>query len=386
MKISLTHLSVFLLFVIILSCSKSISNDNNETVKDKTAVSAAETNNVLTVSKAQFESENMQLVSFQEVLFPDQVITSGMIDVPPNSKAVISSYTGGYIKQTSLLIGDNVKKGEPLVIIENPDFLQLQQDYLEVTEQLTYLNAEYNRQKELYAEKIASEKSFLKAESDFKRTNAVYNGLHKKLQMLHMDPDAVKQGRLSSTVIIYAPISGSVTAVYVNTGAYVSPADKIMEIVNTDHIHLELKVYEKDVLKLKEGQKVVFSIPESSNKIYEGDIHLIGKSIDENRTVQVHAHIDEGLQHNFIVGMFVEAKIVIEENMFKALPESSFVVVDKKDYVLFLRSKDSAGYTFVKKEILKGRTYNGFSQILNSSAFKNTDEFLVESFNLVSEE
>ena len=103
-----------------------------------------------------------------------------------------------------------------------------------------------------------------------------------------------------------------------------------MEIVNTEHIHLELKVFEKDVLKLKKGQKVIFRIPESSSKNYVGDIHLIGKSIDVNRTVQVHAHIDHEIKHNFIVGMFVETEIVIENSISKALPESAFVEVDNK--------------------------------------------------------
>lgn len=377
----ITSISISLL---VISCGKS----GNQAEELNTPVNrdGSLASNEIIVSRAQFESEKMKLVNLQEVSFPTYIKTTGTIDVPPNSKAVISAQIGGYIKNSPLLIGDRVKKGQALVTIENLDFIQIQQEYLETSEQLTYLKSEYERQKELFAEKISSKKSFLKAESDYKKTKAVYNGLRKKLQMLNINPTSVENGDLTSVSTIYAPISGSITAVNITTGAYVSPADKIMEIVNTDHIHLELKVFEKDVLKLKKGQKVIFRIPESTNESFEGDIHLIGKSIDENRTVQVHAHIDHKIKHNFIVGMFVETDIVIDNAISKALPESAFIDVDDKSYVLILKSTDNENYTFIKKDLAVGKTYNGFTLIKENSIIKSTDQFLLGGYHLISDE
>lgn len=375
----------FLMSFSVLSCGKS-DNSSKAVLGAPEDVENAVNRDLIVVTKAQFESENMKLLGLQDLPFPTHIRTTGIIDVPPNSKAVISAYAGGYIKNSPLLIGDKVKKGQVLVTIENLEFIQLQQEYMESAEQLTYLRSEYERQKELFSENISSKKSYLKAESEYKITNAMYNGLRKKLQILNIDPASVEEGNLTSVSIIYAPINGSITDVNISTGSYVSPADKIMEIVNTDHIHLELKVFEKDVLKIEKGQKVIFRIPESTDESFEGEIHLIGKSIDKNRTVQVHAHIDHNIQHNFIVGMFVETDIIVEENSSKALPESAFIDVNEKNYVLVLKSSDKDQYTFLKKEVLVGESYNGFIKITDSSSLKDTGQFLLGGYSLIFEE
>ena len=123
----------------------------------------------ISVTKAQFESSKMTLGSLSKQDFPEVVKTTGMIDIPPQSKEVISSFYGGFIKKSSLLIGDKVKKGQALVTIENPKFVDMQQDYLEIKEQLSYLKTEYTRQKTLFDEQITSERNYLKAKSDYKR-------------------------------------------------------------------------------------------------------------------------------------------------------------------------------------------------------------------------
>jgi cobalt-zinc-cadmium efflux system membrane fusion protein len=379
------YLTAFILIFLVFSCGKS--DTKSKGINESSEINEASTNkNLIIVTKAQFQGENMKLASAQELPFPNYIKTTGIIDVPPNSKAIISAYIGGYIKNSPLLIGDKVKKGQALLTIENLEFIQMQQDYIEIAEQLSYLRSEYERQKELYSENISSKKSFLKAESDYKKTSAMYNGLRKKLQMLNISPTSVEEGNLTSISSIYAPISGSITDIGVSTGSYVSPADKIMEIVNVDHIHLELKVFEKDVLKIKKGQKVIFRIPESTNESFEGDIHLIGKSIDKNRTVQVHAHIDHDEKHNFIVGMFVESDILIEDNTSRGLPESAIIDINDKNYVLILKSEDKESYTFLKKELLIGENYNGFNKIIENSSILDTDQFLLGGYNLITEE
>jgi len=378
------YLTVFFLMFLVLSCGKSETKSKDIDESSEMIVPGG-SGNLVMVTKAQFQEENMKLVSVQDAPFPNHIKTTGIIDVPPNSKAVISAYIGGYIKNSPLLIGDKVKKGQALVTIENLEFIQMQQEYIEIAEQLTYLRSEYERQKELFSENISSKKSYLKAESDYKRTSAMYNGLRKKLQMLNISPTSVEAGNFTSVSTIYAPINGSITDISISTGSYVSPADKIMEIVNVDHIHLELKVFEKDVLKIKKGQRVIFRIPEWTNESFEGEIHLIGKSIDKNRTVQVHAHIDFDEKHNFIVGMFVETDIVIADNTSIALPESASIDVNDKNYVLILKSEDKESYTFLKKELRIGESYNGFNKIIDSKSINNTDQFLLGGYNLITE-
>ena len=141
----------------------------------------------VTISKAQLEGGELETGNMEMRNFPVTVRTSGLIDVPPASRAVINAFMGGYIKNTPLLIGDVVKKGQALVTIENPEYLDLQQDYLDAVEQLKYLKADFDRQQTMLAEKVTSEKKFLQAESDYRRNLARYNGLKQKLQMLNIN-------------------------------------------------------------------------------------------------------------------------------------------------------------------------------------------------------
>jgi cobalt-zinc-cadmium efflux system membrane fusion protein len=309
-----------------------------------------------------------------------------MIDVPPENRAVVSAIMGGYIKTTPLLIGDYVKKGQSLVTIENPEFVTLQQDYMQIRQQLNYLQSEYERQKTMVAENITSQKNFLKSESEFKTATAKLNGLRKQLTMLNIPPSDVENGTITSVITLYAPIAGSITKIYVNKGTYVSPASPILEIVDNDHIHLELSVFEKDILKLRKEQKIRFKIPEASSEIYEGEVHLIGTSIDENRTIKVHGHPTNDKNHNFLTGMFVDASIIIDTASAKALPSEAIVTIDDTSYGLLLDSEDDKNRYFKQVILQVGTTADGYTEIKNFEAFKPSDRFLIKgAFNLMGE-
>lgn len=319
-------------------------------------------NEFVHLSKAQFQNSKMEFGILVEKPFAQTVHTTGMIDVPPQSLAVISSFAGGYIKNTPLLIGDKVRKGQRLVTIENPEFITMQQSYLETVGQLSYLKSEYDRQKTMLEEKITSQKSFLKAESEYKTALSRHNSLKKNLEMLNINPASVEAGIIVSQANIYSPIDGNVTQVYVNTGTYVSPADKIMEIMNTDHIHLELKVFEKDLLKLKKGQEILFTVPEASNEVYKAEIHLVGTAINpQSRIAMVHGHIDEKDESNFTAGMFTEAEIVTGNSNKLALPEDAVVELEGKNFVLFVENETADGYELHPMEVKIEANYYGFT-------------------------
>src|SRR5690554_1089171 len=280
--------SIFILSALIfIGCNQGENTTSRET-------EAHADNEIIHVTKAQFDSANMEVGRLTDKPFAQTVKTTGIIDVPPQSKAVISAFSGGYVKNTPLLIGDKINKGQRLVTLENPEFISMQQSYLETAEQLTYLNSEYERQKTMLEENITSQKSFLKAESEYKMAVGRSNSLRKSLQMLNINPASVLDGNIVSQVNIYSPIEGYITKVLVNIGSYVSPADEIMEIMNTDLIHLELNVFEKNLLQLKKGQEILFKVPEASQQVYKGSVQLVGTTIDpKTRVAKIHGQIDE---------------------------------------------------------------------------------------------
>jgi len=348
------YLSAIIALTVIFSCKKA-----------ETEVSEATTNGLISVTKEQFQSGAMEITSPVEQDFDVTVKTSGKIDVPPQNRAKVTTFLGGYIKSTALLVGDKVSKGQALVTLENTEFIDIQKEYLEVAEQINYLKSEYERQKTLYNEKIASQKNYLKAESDYRKNKATYNSLREKLLLLNINPANVERGKLTSTITIYAPISGNIVVMNVNTGMFIAPSDVILEIVQTDHLHLELAVFEKDILKIKEGQPIKFTVPEASKDVFDATVHLVGKSIEgKDRTINVHGHLSDAVKQKLLTGMFVEASVIVDSKKGLAIPAQALITENNKNFVLLLQTDKNNTYSFKKTGVTVGERSEQFVEIV----------------------
>ena len=331
----------------------------------------------IVVSQDQFDTNDLTMGTMEKRTFPKMVETSGMIDVPPENRASVSACMGGFVKKTSLLIGDKVKKGQLLVVLENQEFVQMHQEYLEVFNQLDFLKAEFERNQTLFDEQIASQKNLLQAKSNYQTAQARYQGLGEQLRMLNISPSNVEKGIITSQASIYAPISGSVTKMNVAKGSYVSPATEILEIVDNEHVHLELTVFEKDILKVKKGQKIQFRIPEASEEAFNAEVHLVGTSIDNaKRTIKVHGHLEQE-DGNFLPGMFVDAMIITDTIKTWSLPEEAIIESEGNHYVLKLIAKKDGSYTFDRLAVKQGGTFDGYTEII-SNELNETDQFLTK--------
>ncbi|WP_339658852.1 efflux RND transporter periplasmic adaptor subunit [uncultured Polaribacter sp.] len=358
------NLYILLFSFAFLACGNKEKNTSTE-------VETTVNKNEISISKAQFESEKMEFGQLSDQAFNTVVKASGMIDVPPENKASVSTFVGGYVTKIPLLIGDKVSKGQLIASLKNIEFVEMQQEYLEVAEQLAFLKNEYSRQKTLFDEQITSQKNYLKAESTYKSNLAIYNGLRQKLQMLNINPDAVEKGQITSTIHIYSPINGFVTKVNVSNGTFVSSESELLEIVNTSHIHLELSVFEKDILKIKKDQKILFKVPEASDKIYDAEVHLVGTTINSDRTIKIHGHIHEEEKTNFITGMFIEADIIADSKKEISIPKSTIIHNDDNYYALILRDKKDNNYLFDKIKLEIGLQDENFIQVKNYEVLQN---------------
>lgn len=368
-------LQIAAIFLLLMGCG----NKNKE-------VSATEEQGEpsgIVVTQDQFDTNNLVVGPMEQRTFPKMVETSGMIDVPPENRASVTPFIGGFVKQTSLLVGDRVKKGQLLVVLENQEFVQMQQEYLEVFNQLDYLKAEFERNQTLFDEKIASQKNFLQAKSNYQTARARYQGLREQLHMLNISPSKVEQGNITSQAAIYAPIAGSITKMNVTKGSHVSPATEILEIVDNQHVHLELTVFEKDILKVKKGQKIQFKIPEASEEAFNAEVHLVGTSIDDaKRTIKVHGHLEHE-EGNFLPGMFVDAMIMTDTTKTWSLPEEAVIESEGNYYVLKLVEQTDGNYTFERVAVKQGGTFDGFTEII-STGLNETDQFLTKGvFDLI---
>jgi len=339
-------------FSLLLSCTTS----KNESDQPQEAVVVAGDEVVLT--DEQVKLLDITLGKPESRVLSNTIKVNGMLDVPPQNLIAISAPLGGFIKHTELLQGMKVKKGQVLAVMEHTDYIQLQQDYLDSKNQLEFLEIEYKRQQELASENVSSAKTLQQTKSNYFSTKAKTEGLKAKLKLINISPAEIENGEIKSTVTVISPISGYVSQVNINVGMYVNPTDIMFKIVDTDHLHAEAQVFEKDLSKLKIGQRVFLTLSnENSPRIAK--VYLIGKEISSERTVRVHCHLEKE-DPNLIPGMYFSALIEVGDNSVMALPEDAIVSFEGIDYIFYPVNKNK--YKMV--EVKTGITELGFTEVV----------------------
>ena len=336
------------------------------------ACNSSQTNNETNPANANENSvsltaEQMKIAGIQTGIAEVKTISSvlkvnGAIDVPPQNMVSISFPLGGYLKSTKLLPGMHISKGEVLAVLEDPQYIQLQQDYLMAKAKLSFSEADFNRQKELNATKANSDKTYQQAKADYESQKVLVKSLSEKLQLIGINPTALNEDNLSRSVNVYSPINGFVSAVDVNIGRYVSPTDVLFELVNPEDVHLNLTVFEKDVNKLSIGQKVIAYANQNPDKKYEAEIILVSRNLDANRAAEVHCHFKE-YDKELLPGMFMNAEINVQSNDALTVPEEAVVRWQNKNYVFV----DNGNYNFQITEVQTGVNEKGSIEILTAN-------------------
>lgn len=358
----------------------------NSSEKPETTNTATITENTdkIIISKNQFTAGNMMVGKITSQPFSTVVKANGMFAVPPQNQADVSAYFSGYVKNISLLPGDVVKKGQTLFTIENPDYLQIQQNFLEAKGRLSYLKSDYERQKELIADNVTSKKNFLKAESEYNITLAQYQSLKKRLSLMNINPNTLSGENIRSVISVTSPLSGYATTINASKGMYLNPSDIALTVTKTDDLHIELKIFEKDLPLVKEGQTINISLQNDKGKIYKGKVHLVNKAINiQDRTVDIHGDlINESDVKLFAPGMYIEGEILTTSQEYFALPIEAVANIDN-DYFVLVKENET---TFKRVLVKIGATNNDYIQIINVKDFKPEAEFLTKgAFNLITD-
>jgi cobalt-zinc-cadmium efflux system membrane fusion protein len=360
MRNIITAISVI---VLIHACSPKSENKTEAVTNDST--------NVIKLTAAQHKAANITLQTLETRPMATSLKVNGMLDVPPQNLITISAPMGGFVKSTKLLQGMKVKQGEVIATLENLDYIQLQQEYLDGKSKLEFLEAEYNRQTELARENVNAQKSLQQAKSQYQSMKALVRSLDAKLAMININASTLSETTITPGVKLYSPISGFVTVVNVNIGQYVNATDVMFKIVNIEHIHAELQVYEKDISKVKIGQKVHFQLAHES-ELRTASVYLIGKEISPERTVRIHCHLDREDEH-LLPGMYITASIETTSHNAEVLPASSIINFEGKDYV-FATTKTKDEFEMIN--ITAGQSANGYIEVGLPSGFDKTRSFV----------
>lgn len=397
------YITVNLLIICLLffSCGKKEAENTSEAASIEVHQAPAKIK-VVSLTEVQFKNMDLQTTKVLTKNLNSILKVTGKIDVPPQNMVSITPPAAGFLRKTDLLPGSKVKKGQLVAVIQNPDFIAMQQDLLQsqqeiaqndqevlqiqqeindLQSQLEYLEAEYHRQQELAKENINAGKSLQLAKSQVNSMKAKMQGLQAKsqgvqaksqgmrakigglkahLQLIGINTDKLSPDNFQTEIAIYAPISGYVTKVNTNIGKFINATDVLFDILDNTHVHAELYVFEKDIPKLKIGQKVRVVLS-SETKERLATIHLIGKEITENKTVQVHCHLDDE-DKELTPGTYLKALVEIGNAAVTALPENA-IVQDENTNFIFVASNKINTYSYEMVEVQTGIAENGFVEV-----------------------
>jgi len=293
---------ILALFLTIASCGNKPKNDVTQVVEDN-----RDTEQVQSGQKEPEEAD----VNTSAMSIVNEAAFNGIFVLSPHGHATVTLSIDGIVKNISpRLPGEYVQKGELLATLENPEFINLQQNYLDACAQCEYLEAEYKRQEILSREDVASQKKLQQSKAEYLSMKSRKDAAATKLMMFGLSPQSIIANGIMPLLSIHAPISGYLSNLQINTGKHIAAGEPLYEIIDKNNILIKLTVYEKDLNRIKAGDKIDFSVNGMGDERFVGEIISIGQRVDNiNRSLEVYAKVKSN-NAMFRPGMYVNAQIV----------------------------------------------------------------------------
>ncbi|SDQ34730.1 RND family efflux transporter, MFP subunit [Chryseobacterium soldanellicola] len=366
---------IILLSLILLSCGKP---EKIEESKEKTEEhSEHENSDFAELTQEQMNTVGITVGQIEMKELTSIVKANGALSVPNNNKASATSLYGGVIKTLNVQVGDYVKKGQVIATIANPEFIQLQEDYLTTGSRITFAEQEYRRQKELFDNDAGAKKNLQNADAELKTLRTKRASLQRQIQMMGISPGNVSNKNLRSGLAVTAPISGTISNILLQIGSYIDVSSPVAEIVDNSSLHLDLQVFEKDLPLIKVGQKIHFTLTNSPVTEYDAEVYSIGTAFEnQSKTIPIHCKV-KGNKDGLIDGMNATAVVSLNNQLMPAVPNTAITSSDGKDYIFLANAKKAEEHkdektqekhnektiNFEKVEVIKGTSEMGYTAI-----------------------
>lgn len=353
----------------------------------------------LVITSKQYKAAGIELGKAVSAGLSESIKATGTLDVPPQNYAEVSTYIGGIIKTINSIEGDHVTKGQTIMTLEHPDFIKLQEEYTSIRSNMSFYKKEYERQKELYDENVSSGKIFQEAESKFNAEKGRLASVESQLSMIGISTSDLDNGKIAKVVSLRSPINGFIANIHGSIGSYAEPNKMLFDVIDNERIHVHLDVYERDVYKIKVGQKVSVTLPNQDNNQVEARIFNIGKALNNTtKSIAIHADIINNKHRELIPGVFVNAVIHAASNEVFAVPSEAVIRSGEKQYVFIVNDqlvnsvppegmdpysvKDSKGnmipLAYRMIEVTTGTEDKGMMEIHPVKQIASTDQLVVK--------
>ena len=357
--------SIKIVFILISLFTLSACNNNTSTTDHQEAEEEHhhEGGNTTTLTQTQIKTVDIRLGHIEQKALSATLKANGVLSVPADHQAKVSTIYTGIIQSVKVEIGTYVHKGQVIATISNPDFLQQQQRLLTVNSQIELAQQELDRQQILYEGNAGTGKNLQAATTQLRTLRTEKAALEEQIRLMGLNPKTLTNEGMQSTLAVVAPISGNISAVYTNNGAYVDASTPIVEIIDNSSLHLHLQVYERDLPYIKVGQQVHFNPTNNTSGEYDAQVYNIAASFEnESKSIIVHCHV-EGDKQGLISGMNVTGVISLDKETAPAVPNDAIVEDSGKSYIFVVTHTDNKETTFEKIEVAKGASESGYTAI-----------------------
>ncbi|WP_326983982.1 efflux RND transporter periplasmic adaptor subunit [Chryseobacterium sp. MYb264] len=354
MKIKYKIFSLVLVTLFAVSCGEKVATAEAQGEVKTEEDHEENPQTIAELTQDQMKSVGVTLGAIVMKELTSTVKANGLLRVPNNRKAIVTSLYGGVIRTINFQIGDFVKKGEVLATISNPEYIQLQEQYLTVNSRISFAEQEFRRQKELFDNDAGAKKNLQSADAELKTLRTQKASLKRQLQMMGISPETVNNRNLKSGLVITAPISGTISTIHAQIGSYVDISAPVLEIIDNHSIHLDLQVFEKDLSKMRIGQVVHFKLTNNPETEYDATVYSVGSTFEnESKTISVHANVI-GNKTGLIDGMNITGIVSLDKSSTPAIPDEAIVEADGKYYVFVQSDKKPDEHEKVGNESKQG--------------------------------
>ena len=238
------------------------------------------------------------------------VRVTGTLALDPQNRAEVSPIASGVVRCITTREGIRVRRGQVVAYIENTQIVELQRQYLTAVNELSAAKTELARQHTLMKQEAGVLKTLQQAESAYAIANAQVVGIGRQLSQLGVNPSSISAGKLTTLIPVTSPISGIVGKVKISMGSFVDISTSLMTVVNNVNLHCDLKVFEKDLPKVRIGQMVNLTLTNAPEVTFRAKIYDINSAFDnDSKSVTVHARIIDHPSTKLLPDMFINGVI-----------------------------------------------------------------------------
>lgn len=350
----------------------SLSGCSSESTKATSEPVSSSSTDTLRLTAAQQKNTRLEFAPAMQRTITSDLRVYGTVHVPPQYAHSITTPFGGIVRSVRALEGSHVHANEAVVTLEHPDYVTMQQEYLQTSTQLELAERELDRQKLLSRDSVNPRKTLELAQADVSILRIQKKSLSEKLALINIKASSLTEATITRQITLRSPIAGYVTDVMVNIGSYVDPNMPILSVMDPDHMHIELAVFERDIATIGVGDSVVVRLTDHPDSVRSAKIHLIGKMVRADQTVPVHVHLDKH-DARLTPGTSLGAVIKSRPRQAWTLPESAIIRLGPTSYVMA-----GSPSLLVRKPVRIGTISNGIAEILDPESWLFSTQILVK--------